>query len=90
MIMNAGLVTRRFGGRGIREIAQNGSEYEGIWFFVNMHPKDSTIEEALNNQGKNLASACQPPLSPGAPMLPRDVISKLGMEAEMHALDALS
>ena len=24
-------------------------EYEGIWFFVNMYPKDSTIEEALNN-----------------------------------------
>ena len=52
--MNAGLVTRRFGRRGIWGIAQTGSEYEGIWFFGNMHPKDSTIEEALNNQGKSL------------------------------------
>ena len=62
-------------------------EYESIWFFVSTHQKTSTVEEALNNQVKSLTYPlhASPLLSPEVPMLPSDLMSKVGMEAEMQA-----
>lgn len=62
-------------------------EYGSIWFFVNTHQKPSTVEEALNNQVKSLTYPlhASPLPSPEIPMLPSDLMGKVGMEAEMQA-----
>lgn len=55
-------------------------EYKDIWFFMNTHVKASIVEEAVNVQVKSLACPLHVSLllPPGTPVLPSDLMNKVG------------
>lgn len=66
--------------------------YKAIWFFVNTHPKASTVGEVLSNHMESLTCPlhASPLLSPGVPVLPSDLMNTVATEAERQALHVLS